>query len=153
MIAAAPLTAPEGRPGVTFQEIAAWRRMSARYVAENPRWGRHPAWPAPIGKRGRSREYDPGAVEEFVQVHHSRERTPLEATRLYTVAEIAEAAHLEPDTVWSYISRDSWPEPDAVLPDGTKLWRGATVTRRLDGRRRYRATQKETTSTTRTVGN
>ncbi|MDK9495789.1 hypothetical protein QEZ40_007082 [Streptomyces katrae] len=136
---AAPVP-PPGRDGVTFAEIAAHYGKSARYVSANPRWGRHPDWPAPTGKRGRSFEYDPAAVAAFAAVHHVREPVPLDPDRLYTVNEIAAEAGVRSATVWADISRDRWPAPDEVGGDGTKLWRGSTVTGHLAGRRSYRRT-------------
>lgn len=129
---------PPGRDGVTFSEIAAHYGKSARYVTGNPRWGRHPEWPAPLGKRGRSFEYAPDAVAAFVAAHHTREPAPLEPARLYTVTEIATATDVQPVTIWADISRDRWPSPDEVSEDGTKLWWGATVIEHLAKRRSYR---------------
>ncbi|GAA2623459.1 hypothetical protein GCM10010425_18370 [Streptomyces spororaveus] len=128
---------PEGRTGVTYAEIAGHYGMSARYLSENPRWGRHPGWPAAIGKRGRTIEFDPEAIARFFGEHHTREATPLEPTRRYTVVEIAEASGLQPDSIRSDISRGRWPAPDEMDGD-RKLWRGETVTTHLAGRRIYR---------------
>ncbi|MFF3084323.1 VOC family protein [Streptomyces nojiriensis] len=128
---------PEGRTGVTYAEIAEHYGMSARYLSENPRWGRHPGWPAAIGKRGRTIEFDPQAIARFFGEHHTREATPLEPSRHYTVVEIAEASGLQPDSIRSDISRGRWPAPDEMDGD-RKLWRGETVATHLAGRRIYR---------------
>ena len=129
---------PPGRDGLTFAEIAAHYGKAARYVAENPRWGRHPEWPAPVGKRGRSLEYDPEAVAAFVATHHTRQAPLLVPERLYTVVEIASATGIQPDSIWSDITRNRWPAPDHVTEEGTKLWQGKTVAEHLAGRRTYR---------------
>ncbi|MFJ3878311.1 hypothetical protein ACIPW5_12715 [Streptomyces sp. NPDC090077] len=134
----AALAPPAGRDGVTFAEIAAHYGKSARYVAGDDRWGRHPEWPAPTGKRGRSLEYDPGAVAAFAAAHHTREAVPLDPDRLYTVGEIAAETGVRRVTVAADISRGRWPAPDEVGADGTKLWRGSTVAGHLAGRRGYR---------------
>ncbi|MFB6512724.1 hypothetical protein ACFCW4_09775 [Streptomyces virginiae] len=128
---------PEGRTGVTYTEIAEHYGMSARYLSENPRWGRHPGWPAAIGKRGRTIEFDPEAIARFFGEHHTREATALEPSRRYTVVEIAEASGLQPDSIRSDISRGRWPTPDEMDGD-RKLWRGETITTHLAGRRIYR---------------
>ncbi|MFJ7590662.1 hypothetical protein ACIQZO_25415 [Streptomyces sp. NPDC097617] len=128
---------PEGRTGVTYTEIAEHYGMSARYLSENPRWGRHPGWPPPIGKRGRTMEFDAQAIARFFGEHHTREATPLDPSRRYTVVEIAEASGLQPDSIRSDISRGRWPAPDERDGD-RKLWRGDTVTAHLAGRRIYR---------------
>ncbi|MGW6984738.1 hypothetical protein ACWGE1_35680 [Streptomyces sp. NPDC054932] len=128
---------PEGRTGVTYTEIAGHYGMSARYLSENPRWGRHPDWPAAIGKRGRAIEFDAEAIARFFGEHHTREATPLDPNRRYTVVEIAEASGLQPDSIRSDISRGRWPAPDEMDGD-RKLWWGETVTTHLAGRRIYR---------------
>ncbi|WP_324603921.1 hypothetical protein [Streptomyces sp. NRRL S-241] len=128
---------PEGRPGVTYTEIAGHYGMSARYLSENPRWGRHPGWPPAIGRRGRTIEFDAEAVARFFGEHHTREATALDPSRRYTVVEIAEASGLQPDSIRSDISRGRWPAPDETDGD-RKLWRGETVTAHLAGRRIYR---------------
>ncbi|MFJ3518408.1 MULTISPECIES: hypothetical protein [unclassified Streptomyces] len=127
----------EGRAGVTYTEIAEHYGMSARYLSENPRWGRHPGWPRAIGKRGRTIEFDAEAIARFFGEHHTREATPLDPDRCYTVVEIAEASGLQPDSIRSDISRGRWPAPDEMDGD-RKLWRGRTVTAHLAGRRIYR---------------
>lgn len=130
-------TPPPGRTGVTFAEIAAHYGKAPRYVAENPRWGRHPKWPTAVGKRGRSMEFAPTAVADFVRTHHTRATPDLVADRLYTVAEIAAATGLEPSTIHADISRKRWPEADEATGDA-RMWLGATVTEHLATRRTYR---------------
>lgn len=131
---------PPGRSGVTFAEIAAHYGLAARYIAENPRWGRHPDWPARTGKRGRSGEFDPAAVADFVRAHHARPVLDLEPERTYTVTEAATAAGIEADTVYADISRGRWPAPDVIADDGTRLWYGRTITATLAARRSYNRT-------------
>ncbi|MFG2894930.1 hypothetical protein [Streptomyces sp. NPDC048248] len=138
MVATNAPAPPPGRVGVTFAEIAEHYGKATRYVAENPRWGRHPQWPSSIGKRGRTYEYKPEDVAAFVAAHHTREAVPLDPERLYTVPEIATATSGPADSIWADISRDRWPAPDTTTEDGTKLWRGATVIKHLAGRRAYR---------------
>ncbi|MBD3550875.1 helix-turn-helix transcriptional regulator [Streptomyces sp. SP18CM02] len=138
MVATSAPVPPEGRPGVTYAEIATHYGLAPRYVAENARWGRHPHWPAPITKRGRSAEFNPQDVHTFVQEHHARQAPTLDPSRLYTVTEIATHTGLSPTTIYADISRNRWPAPDQEL-DGTRLWSGSTVTSVLAGRRRYTA--------------
>ncbi|MFD4392876.1 hypothetical protein [Streptomyces sp. NPDC058495] len=142
MVAAESPQPPDGRSGVTFAEIAAHYGLSPRYVAENPRWGRHPDWPARTGKRGRFAEYDPGEVDRFVQTHHHRPTPDLEPGRAYTLTEIAAATGLAADTLYADVSRNRWPQPDETTPDGTRMWYGSTVARTLANRRRYTSRRK-----------
>ncbi|MFE2555985.1 helix-turn-helix transcriptional regulator [Streptomyces sp. NPDC059352] len=138
MVATGAPAPPPGRDGVTFAEIAAHYGMSTRYVAENPRWGRHPEWPESTGKRGRSLEFPPAPVAEFVAEHHTRDAVELAPDQLYSVTEIAEAAGIRPDSIHSDISRGRWPAPDADGEGGPSMWKGATVTAYLAARRTYR---------------
>lgn len=112
------------------------RPRPPRYVAENTRWGRHPDWPAPVAKRGRSAEFDPQAVHAFVQQHHTRQAPALDPNRAYTVTEAAKLIGLTADTIYSDISRGRWPDPDTTTPDGIRLWHGSTLTRALQQRRK-----------------
>ncbi|MFE7485439.1 hypothetical protein [Streptomyces sp. NPDC057552] len=137
MVATSPPVPPAGRPGVTYKEIATCYGLAPRYVAENARWGRHPEWPAPVAKRGRSQEFDPQAVHDFTQRHHARQVPALDPARTYTVTEAASATGLSADTIYSDISRGRWPDPDTTTPDGVRLWSGETVIRTLAGRRAY----------------
>ncbi|MGW2837323.1 helix-turn-helix transcriptional regulator [Streptomyces sp. NPDC001493] len=138
MVATTPPEPPEGRTGVTYAEIAAHYGLAPRYVAENPRWGRHPSWPPRVAKRGRNGEFDPQAVHSFVQDHHARQVPTLDPQHAYTVAEIATATGLAADTIYADISRGRWPEPDRTTPDGVRTWHGSTITTALAGRRGYR---------------
>ncbi|MFE6225469.1 helix-turn-helix transcriptional regulator [Streptomyces sp. NPDC057854] len=138
MVATSAPAPPPGRTSVTFAEIAAHYGKSPRYVAENPRWGRHPDWPAPTGKRGRSLEFAPAAVASFVDEHHTRDTVQLAPDRLYTVAEIAEATGLRPDSIRADISRGRWPAPDTEGEGQPSLWTGSTVAEHLANRRAYR---------------
>jgi hypothetical protein len=138
MVSAGPPSPPPGRDGVTFPEIAAHYGLTARTVAENARWGRHPEWPAKVGKRGKSGEYDPAEVEAFVQAHHARPVVHLIPDRLYTVAEAAAAVGLAAETIYSDASRGRWPGPDVRADDGTQLWYGRTVEATVNARRSYR---------------
>ncbi|WP_371793053.1 hypothetical protein OG285_32505 [Streptomyces sp. NBC_01471] len=141
MVSAGPPVPPPGRDGVTFPEIAAHYGLTARYVAENARWGRHPEWPARVGKRGKSGEYDPSAVEAFVAAHHTRVLFGIESKRSYTVKEIAAVTGLAADTIYADISRERWPAPDQTTEDGTRLWFGQTISRTMTARRSYRGSQ------------
>lgn len=129
------LAPPPGRDGVTFEEIAAHVGRSPRYVAENTRWGKHPDWPHPTGRRGRRQEFNPTAITDFITTHHTRPLPDIDDDHLYTVAEIAELADIAPDTIWSYLSRNQWPPPDTQ-----HQWRGTTVRHALTARRTYRRT-------------
>lgn len=137
MVATSTPTPPEGRPGVTYAEIADHYGLAPRYVAENTRWGRHPEWPAPVAKRGRSAEFDPASVHTFAQQHHARQVPTLDPDHAYTVTEAATATGLTTDTIYSDISRGRWPAPDTTTADGVRLWHGSTLTHVLQQRRKY----------------
>jgi len=47
---------------------------------------------------------------------------------LVGVPEIAEMLHVSRPSVWRYVSRDDFPEPDAQVR-GKRLWKRATVER------------------------
>ncbi|MFJ7422755.1 hypothetical protein ACIQXD_29750 [Streptomyces uncialis] len=122
---------------MTYAEIAAHYGKATRYVAESAQWGRHTDWPQPIGKRGLSKEFSPAAVEAFVRDHHTRPGAGLKPDQLYTLPEIAQASELAPGTLHGYVSRGRWPAHDSLTADGTKLWLGSTVEKRLRSRRSY----------------
>ena len=115
----------DARPGLTYAEIARKYDRAASTVARV--WSQHPQWPNPIGKRGRSNEYDPQAVDAVVCAHFLREPTNnIDPGRLYTASEAADACGLAFSTVRADITRRRWREPDEVR-DGIPMWRGSTL--------------------------
>ncbi|MFE5868789.1 hypothetical protein ACFQ6V_09060 [Streptomyces roseifaciens] len=122
-------------PGETVAEIADRHSCSVPTVK---RWTRHPQWPAPLGKRGKWYEYDPAAVDAWVQDYRSRPAVDLEPKRLYTVQQLQDAgAGVTASTISADLSRGRWPEPDST-DGGTNRWYGSTVTAVLSKRRGYR---------------
>lgn len=126
---------PEGE---TLREIAA--RLGRAYDTLRTQWSRHPAWPAPLGKRGRSYVYDPAAVDAVIAEHFAREATTFEPGRLYTAREIADLAGLSPTTIRVDLAKGRWPAPDDTTQMANR-WTGATVTTALAGRRGYGRTK------------
>jgi hypothetical protein len=101
-------------------------------------WTQHPDWPAPVGKRGRYKEYDADDVAAFVRDHIERQTVQLEPQRLYTAKELEDAGiGITAATIRADRSRDRWPEPDTTT-HGVNRWTGATATQALAGRRGYR---------------
>ncbi|WP_282698020.1 hypothetical protein [Streptomyces sp. CC208A] len=123
---------PEGE---TLREIAA--RYGRSETTVRNQWARHAEWPAPAGKRGRFYVYDPAEVNRVVAEHFARPAVELEPSRLYSAAEIAAAAGISAATIRAERSRGNWPEPDGQRGDAN-VWLGATATRTLEGRQRYR---------------
>ncbi|MER7814525.1 hypothetical protein [Streptomyces sp. NPDC096153] len=121
--------------GETLREIAA--RYGRSYETLRTEWSRHPAWPSPVGKRGRAYVYDPTAVNTFVLEELARTAPSLEPNVLYTAREIAEATGLSATTIRTDVSRGRWPAPDDTSGPAFK-WKGSTVTAALQGRRGYR---------------
>ncbi|WEH40784.1 hypothetical protein [Streptomyces sp. AM 2-1-1] len=121
--------------GETLAEIAA--RYGRAYNTLSAQWSRHPAWPDPIGKRGRAYVYDPAQVDAVVREHFVREDTTFEARRLYTTAEIAERTGISTGTIRADVSKGRWPAPDTT-EGRANLWSGATINTALAGRRSYR---------------
>lgn len=100
-------------------------------------WVQHPAWPQPVDKRGRYKEYDAAAVATFVRDHIDRASVDLEPDRLYTAQQLEDAgAGVTAGTIRSDLSRDRWPRPDDTA-DGVNRWYGHTATTALAGRRPY----------------
>ncbi|MGK5728943.1 hypothetical protein [Streptomyces sp. URMC 124] len=131
------MVTPEGE---TVAEIA---DRHSRSVPTVKRWTQHPKWPAPLGKRGKWYEYDPAAVDAWVQEHHARPAVDLEPTRLYTAQQLEDAGiGITATSIQSDLSRGRWPAPDAE--DGNvKRWLGASVIATLFRRRPYRKTKAE----------
>ncbi|MER8083831.1 hypothetical protein ABTZ57_01380 [Streptomyces sp. NPDC094048] len=131
-------TQPEGE---TLREIAA--RHNRSYDTVLNVWSHHPDWPAPIGKRSRSRVFDPAAVDAVITKHFTRETTAFEPRRLYTAQEIAKATGISAATIRADQSKKRadgtprWPAPDNTEGPANR-WYGATVNTALAGRRGYR---------------
>lgn len=123
-------------PRLITPEIATRYDRSLHTVTKT--WARHPDWPAPVGKRGRYKEYDADAVDAFVRQHVTRQTPDLEPGRLYTVQELAAATGIAEPTIRADLSRGRWPAPDDTAA-GVHRWRGRTVTDALDDRPSYTA--------------
>ncbi|MFF1416554.1 hypothetical protein [Streptomyces sp. NPDC058280] len=126
--------------GETLREIAA--RHGRAYDTLRTQWSRHPDWPPPIGKRGRSQVYDSAAVDRVIAKHFQRSATKLEPRRLYTAREIETATKITAATIRADQSKKRadgtprWPAPDDTSETANR-WYGATITKALKGRRSY----------------
>lgn len=126
------------RHGITLAEIA--EKYGRSYSGVKQNWSKDPRWPAPIGKRGRSIEYDPDAVDKVVKEHFL---PPVEIVSdgepddLLTLQEIAALRNppLAVVTLRAYRARGQWPEPDEER-SGTPLWRRDTALAALAPKRR-----------------
>ncbi|MBE4783926.1 hypothetical protein [Streptomyces caniscabiei] len=122
--------------GETLPEIAA--RHGRAYDTLRAQWSRHPAWPDPIGKRGRFKIYDPTAVDRVIAEHFERQAAELEPARLYTAQELEDAGiGIKAGTIRADLTRNRWPEPDDT-GNGVNRWTGQTVMTAMTGRRGYR---------------
>ncbi|MEU5111694.1 hypothetical protein AB0G64_09360 [Streptomyces longwoodensis] len=126
------------RPTLTHPEIAETYGVSLHTVTKT--WAQNPAWPAPVGKRGRRNAYAPDDVAAFHRKHVQRPGPHLEPQRLYTARELeAAGVGITATTIRADRSRGRWPEPDDTS-DGVNRWRGSTAAQALEGRRSYRRT-------------
>ncbi|MEO3978794.1 hypothetical protein [Streptomyces sp. CAU 1734] len=121
--------------GETLTEIA--ERHHRTYETLRTEWSRHPAWPAPIGKRGRSHVYDPAAVDRVIAEHLARPTPTLTPDRLYTAREIEAATGISTGTIRADRSTGRWPAPDGKT-GRAHSWYGRTITPILQNRRAYR---------------
>ncbi|MFF9215609.1 hypothetical protein [Streptomyces viridosporus] len=123
-------------PRLITPEIAETYGVSIHTVTKT--WARHPAWPAPTGKRGRYKEYAAQDITAFVRDHIERQAPALEPTRLYTARELEDAGiGITAGTIRADLTRNRWPTPDDTT-GGVNRWAGATATQALEGRRSYR---------------
>ncbi|MFE7128945.1 hypothetical protein [Streptomyces sp. NPDC057617] len=124
----------------TLREIAA--RHGRAYDTLRTQWSRHPDWPPPIDKRGRSYLYDSAAVDKVISDHFQRPAAKLVARRLYTAREIEAATGISAATIRADQSKKRangtprWPEPDDTSETANR-WFGATITKALKDRRSY----------------
>ncbi|MER8233486.1 hypothetical protein [Streptomyces sp. NPDC094049] len=128
-------TEPEGE---TLSEIAA-RYGRAETTVRN-QWTTHPDWPDPLGRgggQGRPNVYDSTEVDAVVAEHFLRPVVELEASRLYSAAEIEAATGISAGTIRADVSKGRFPQADDKR-GAAKVWRGATVTEALAGRHGYR---------------
>ncbi|MFJ4322237.1 hypothetical protein ACIP3A_03825 [Streptomyces tricolor] len=129
------------RPGLITPEIAERYGVSLSTVTTS--WARHPAWPAPAGKRGRYKEYASKDIADFVRTHIERQAVELEPRRLYTAQQLEDAGiGIKAVTIRSDLTRGRWPEPDDTA-HGVNRWYGQTVMTAMTGRRGYRRAPKE----------
>jgi transposase-like protein len=126
--------------GETLREIAT--RHGRAYDTLRAQWSRHPAWPTPVGKRGRSYIYDPAAVDTVIAEHFERPAAELQPGRLYTAREIAAAVGISESTIRAERSKGRWPAPDDTEGVANR-WYGRTVTPVLKNRRGYRRSTGE----------
>ncbi|MEV5163861.1 hypothetical protein AB0K66_04430 [Streptomyces werraensis] len=117
-------------------EIAAEYDVSPHTVTKS--WSQHTAWPTPVGKRGRYKEYDAQDVDNFVRNHVRRQAPALKPRRLYTAQDLEAAGiGITAGTIRADLSRGRWPNPDDTT-GGVNRWTGTTATQALEGRRNYR---------------
>lgn len=121
--------------GETLREIAA--RHGRAYNTLRNQWSRHPDWPDPVGKRGRSYVYDPAAVDRVIAEHFERPAAELEPRRLYTAREIEALTGVTAATIRADVTRGRWPAPDDTSQRANR-WYGETITTALTARRGYR---------------
>lgn len=122
-------------PGETYAEIAA-RHGRAETTVRN-QWARHPAWPDPIGRRGRKLIFDPAAVDQAIADHIERPAPQLEPRRLYTAKEIENLTGITAATIRAERSKGRWPAPDDTSGRAHR-WYGTTIKETLAPRRGYR---------------
>ncbi|GGJ81975.1 hypothetical protein GCM10011583_11840 [Streptomyces camponoticapitis] len=126
--------------GETLREIAA--RHGRAYNTLRTVWSRHPDWPEPIGKRGRSYVYDSAAVDKVVAEHFARDAVELEPLRLYTARQIAEATGISAATIRADQAKTRadgtprWPAPDDTSGPANR-WYGKTISHAFSKRRNY----------------
>src|ERR1051325_712070 len=126
------------RPGIIAPEIADTYGVSLHTVTKS--WSQRSEWPAPVGKRGRYKEYNRQAVADFVRDHIDRQAVTLEPRRLYTAQELEDAGiGIKAGTIRADLARERWPEPDDTA-HGVNRWHGQTVMTAMTTRRRYRRT-------------
>ncbi|QIJ62565.1 hypothetical protein [Streptomyces sp. JB150] len=126
--------------GETYAEIAARHGRSESRVRSG--WARHPAWPKPIGRRGRQLVFDPAAVDKAIAEHIERPAVELEPRRLYTAKEIEALTGITAATIRADRSKGRWPAPDDSSGRAHR-WYGATVTQALARRRGYHRTETD----------
>ncbi|MFD0468596.1 hypothetical protein ACFQ0B_10000 [Nonomuraea thailandensis] len=97
--------------GIIAPEIAA--RYERALTTVTGTWRKHPAWPTPIGRRGRWAEYDAKQVDAVVRAHFLREQPAPAADpdELLTIAQLVDATGLKRGTLDADISRGRWPAP------------------------------------------
>lgn len=120
--------------GETLAEAA--DRHGRAYNTLRNQWSRHPEWPAPIGKHGRSKLYNPAAVDAWVRAHVDRPPVDLERHHLYTARELEDAGIIKAVTIRSDMHHGRWPEPDRT-GGGKNRWFGQTVIDALADRRAW----------------
>lgn len=109
------------------------------WIAVRNQWTRPPAWPKPIGKRGKFLVFDPAAVDKAIGEHIDRPALELEPRRLYTAREIEQLTGITAATIRADRSKGCWPGPDDDSGRAHR-WYGATVTNALNQWRAYRKT-------------
>ncbi|MYW48868.1 hypothetical protein [Streptomyces sp. SID161] len=124
------------RPGLITPEIAEQYGVSDHTVTKT--WAQHPDWPAPVGKRGRYKEYAAADIADYVRKHVERQAVVLEPERLYTAQQLEDAGiGIKAGTIRADLARGRWPEPDDT-EHGVNRWKGMTVMTAMTGRRVYR---------------
>jgi hypothetical protein len=124
----------------TLREIAA--RHGRAYDTLRNHWARHPDWPDPVDKRGRSLLYDRAAVDEVIARHFARTAVELEPRRLYTAREIEALTGITAGAIRADRTKlradgtPRWPAPDDTSQRAHR-WYGQTVGDELSKRHAY----------------
>lgn len=130
---------------LTYSEIAEKYQRSVSTIKQT--WAKHPDWPIPTGKRGRSLTFDGDRVHALaVAVFLPPPPPDGDPDELLTLSEIADRTGTPLPTIEGYAHRKAdtehkhWP-PRAGHRNGTSLWRWGEVAAHLAGRRRKPATR------------
>lgn len=129
--------------------VAQPERLTAPEIAERygrsvstiqTKWTQRDEWPAPVGRRGKWKEYDAAEVADVVQRLYGREgaTTKGKPGDLLTVAEIAAYTGLSASTVRADISRGRIKHEPDDESTGVKRWRRDTIDAAMATRRGYR---------------
>lgn len=128
--------------------VAQPERLTAPEIAERygralstiqTNWTQRDEWPAPVGRRGKWKEYDAAEVAAVVKRLYGREGNTGKGKPgdLLTVAEIADYTGLAASTVRADVSRGRIGAADDEST-GVKKWRRDTIDAAMATRRGYR---------------
>lgn len=129
---------------LTYSEIAEKYQRSVSTIKQT--WAKHPDWPIPTGKHGRSLTFDSDQVHAIaVAVFLPPPPPDGDPDELLTLSEIADRTGQSLSTLEGYAHRQSDNEhkhwPRSVHRDGVRYWIWGDVAAHLAGRRRKPATR------------